>query len=404
MRLDVYASGRHAGVLAREGSDNYVFSYLPDCPPESFVSLTMPVRLESYVARHLHPIFEMNLPEGELLGRILARLRKASVVSNLELLAFTGRALIGRLAVVPEDTDLTAPTDQGDLTALMSTPDTRALFNDLLDRFVERGVSGVMPKVMSLGKSKVGSRLTAADTAALYKSEDDDYPYLAFNELCCLRVVRRAGIEVPDFELSADGRVLRIERFDRNGGKALGFEDFCVLHGLNSGEKYSGSYERLVKTATTWAAADLKTATRRELFRRIVLCWMLHNGDAHQKNFGMLYPDAKSVRLSPMYDIVTTTVYPNLRHDTPALTLEGRKLWALKRGAWRRFARTHCALSDADAQRQVEELRAAVEDTAGEIEAEAADASGPLARGRAEFVAELVRTWRTGAEDVALGI
>ena len=38
--------------------------------PDAQVSLTMPVRLESWVSRDLHPVFQMNLPEGALLETI----------------------------------------------------------------------------------------------------------------------------------------------------------------------------------------------------------------------------------------------------------------------------------------------------------------------------------------------
>ena len=42
--------------------------YVPDTAPENLVSLTMPVRTESYTwDDEIHPIFRMNLPEGYLL-------------------------------------------------------------------------------------------------------------------------------------------------------------------------------------------------------------------------------------------------------------------------------------------------------------------------------------------------
>jgi serine/threonine-protein kinase HipA len=62
--LDVYVLDRMVGVLSDQGQQ-YVFNYLPDTPPGYLVSLTMPVRLESYVwQRSLFPFFQQNLPEG----------------------------------------------------------------------------------------------------------------------------------------------------------------------------------------------------------------------------------------------------------------------------------------------------------------------------------------------------
>ncbi len=39
------------------------------------------------------------------------------------------------------------------------------------------------------------------------------------------------------------------------------------------------------------------------------VCSVERRGDAHLKNFGMLYTSPSDVRLSPMFDVVTTTIY-----------------------------------------------------------------------------------------------
>jgi serine/threonine-protein kinase HipA len=41
----------------------------------------------------------------------------------------------------------------------------------------------------------------------------------------------------------------------------------------------------------------------------------LRNSDAHLKNFAVTYTSAKDVRLAPVYDIVTVTVYPRLQDE-----------------------------------------------------------------------------------------
>ena len=60
----------------------------------------------------------------------------------------------------------------------------------------------------------------------------------------------------------------------------------------------------------------------------------LRNGDAHLKNFGIVYDDVLGVaRLAPVYDLVTTTVY--IPKDHMALPLDGSTKWpnAKKLGA-----------------------------------------------------------------------
>jgi serine/threonine-protein kinase HipA len=41
---------------------------------------------------------------------------------------------------------------------------------------------------------------------------------------------------------------------------------------------------------------------------------MLRNGDGHLKNYGVVY-DGTRVWLSPVYDVITTTIYPYERGD-----------------------------------------------------------------------------------------
>ncbi len=52
----------------------------------------------------------------------------------------------------------------------------------------------------------------------------------------------------------------------------------------------------------------------------------LRNGDAHLKNFGIVYDDVLgAAHLAPVYDLVTTSVY--LPGDRMALTLNGTNQW-----------------------------------------------------------------------------
>jgi serine/threonine-protein kinase HipA len=59
-----------------------------------------------------------------------------------------------------------------------------------------------------------------------------------------------------------------------------------------------------------------------KLFTLITLNCALRNGDAHLKNFGIVYDDVfGEACLAPVYDLVTTAVY--LPKDSMALTLNG---------------------------------------------------------------------------------
>jgi serine/threonine-protein kinase HipA len=142
-----------------------------------------------------------------------------------------------------------------------------------------------------------------------------------------MKAARKAGLVTPEFHLSENGGIFVMKRFDiRADGASCGFEDFCSLQGFGTDGKYSGSYERIARSISEFVSPEHRTEARERFFGVLVLSVAVRNGDAHLKNFGVLYDDAKGpVRLSPIYDIVTTTAY--LRNDVPALTIGGRKIW-----------------------------------------------------------------------------
>ena len=69
-RLLIRVNGKPAGHLSARGVEGggtrYSFTYLPDAGPEQALSLTMPVRDESYSSMYMLPALEMSLPEGLL--------------------------------------------------------------------------------------------------------------------------------------------------------------------------------------------------------------------------------------------------------------------------------------------------------------------------------------------------
>ena len=66
------------------------------------------------------------------------------------------------------------------------------------------------------------------------------------------------------------------------------------------------------------------------LFRRMLFAWLIADGDMHLKNLSLLKimkPGSAhfdSVRMSPVYDAVTTQVFPGLETDRMAMKINGR--------------------------------------------------------------------------------
>jgi serine/threonine-protein kinase HipA len=360
--LQVWGGRQRAGVLERERRQEYVFAYAPDAPAPAQVSLTMPVRTKSWQSRTLHPIFQMNLPEGALLETIRHAIAKLIGDDELAVLQVTGGNQVGRNRFTPSHNSLSESDATGEvLEELLTYPDTRELFHELVHRYALRsGVSGVQPKVL-LAASERG---TVTAQQYLVKSWGADYPQLAANEFFCMTAVRRAGVPVPDFFLSDNGGLFIMRRFDIGAdGTPLGFEDLCSLQALDTAQKYHGSYERVAKTLQDFISPQHLQAARAQFFTLLVLSVMLRNGDAHLKNFGVLYPDPLGpVTLAPAYDLVTTTAY--LHHDVPALTLAGTKRWWPRR-LLEHFAQTRLALPVGAINTIIQRAADAIADTRG---------------------------------------
>lgn len=148
-----------------------------------------------------------------------------------------------------------------------------------------------------------------------------------------MTAAQRAGIACAQVELSDDGQMLLVDRFDiTESGQRLGFEDIASLMGLRvrdtlSDRKYHGSYQKVAELLgiVTRNRSDLQ-----RFFEQLAFTVMVGNGDAHLKNFGVLYHDAaEGIRLAPMFDVVTTRIYrylrspggPELEDNTLALRL-----------------------------------------------------------------------------------
>lgn len=338
MMIKVWTDGTEAGLLDRSGRGS-TFLYLPDVPPPRAISVTMPARLASWDTVYgLAPIFEMNLPEGVLRERLrLAFAKTTGTFDDFDLLAIVGRSQVGRIRYTGRDERLSEDVPFQSVSEILMRARDGELFRHLIERFASfSGISGVQPKVLvrdekAFAVDKKDARLSQSYRGATHIVkfwEVNEYPELAANEYFCLRVAERCGLDVPRFQLAQDGAALVIDRFDLCAdGTYRGFEDFCVLNARRTDQKYSGSYERSVlKRFEQYSNSPHVHADLEKLFTLIALNCALRNGDAHLKNFGIVYDDVLGeARLAPVYDLVTTAAY--LPADSMALTLNGSTRW-----------------------------------------------------------------------------
>lgn len=371
---NIFINRQTVGQLSREEPLNR-FVYEANAHSSQAVSLLMPTSGGPYFAERtgvLHPVFDMSLPEGALREAVSRLFAKAlPIIDDLALFQIVGRSLIGRIRLGESAADLDQVPPQ-DLRGLLQARGTGELFEELLMRYAQySGVSGVQPKILvrdngslrtkTFSPVETDDRLTARGTTHIIKSFDPvKFPGLAANEYLCLRAAQAAGLVVAKTDIATDGRLLIVERFDLwSNGSYLAFEDGCALAGRLSREKYEGSYEQLAGTLSSVLRSPDGTAKElAKFFRSLVFSILVRNGDAHRKNFGVIYEDATgAVTLSPTFDVITTTPY--LPQDSMALTMDGTKRWPDAKRL-EKFGIRRCQLSSAAAKAIVAEVTDAV--------------------------------------------
>jgi serine/threonine-protein kinase HipA len=366
--LDTWIGDKHVGRFSEapqaDGTFTYSFDYI-ELTDKNIVSLTMvPVAGELHFESRVFPSpFDMILPEGDRRLRI-EEARKILRTDSFSMLAFVGANPVNRVRFLgtgekPSEDPARLPTPK----EIAGSHEGRTLFKALLEATdLRQGVAGVQPKILGAPALKLSDEPRQFRGAThLLKSSTDKFPFLAANEQACLDTFARAGVRVPKTTLSGDGELLLVERFDlRSDGSLLGFEEAAALMGETASSKYQRDYGTMFETLCDFISPLEQRAARLTLAKCLVLNHLLGNGDAHLKNFGVIYEDATHVSLAPAYDCVSTIPY--IPADIPALALSFE--W-LSKAWWPRarieeFSLQYGALNHAETRRMLEECCEAV--------------------------------------------
>lgn len=276
------------------------------------------------------PFFSNLLPEGGLRKRIAQRL-KVHEDREFMLLSALGGDLPGAVILTTVDTpDHLKRRRRG--AAVAPTAD------DLQE--LKFSLGGMQMKFSML---RQGERFTLAGGKKLgnyiVKPPANDFEALPMIEAATMETARAAGMDVPEVQLLAPAKVeglpnmtgfrqgepfYAIRRFDRPDGGRIHVEDFAQVFSLRTHQKYGRvNYDMIGRTLLIYAGGlpDLK-----EMARRLVLNVLMGNGDAHIKNWALIYDNPLRPRLAPAYDLVSTVAYTT--HDTSvALNMAGVKLF-----------------------------------------------------------------------------
>ena len=333
MTLSVYVLGREVATFEAVGDFKSSLTYHSDIAPEDFVSLTMKVRSEPYIWDDvLHPVFQMNLPEGYLLQVLQEQFGPHIGASPLALLSVTGRNMIGRVQVAAPGANLEEPPNPVDVAGLLQGDNSEEAFAELVRQHATSGVSGVVPKFLDDAAEKIATgshrKTTLFTHRHIIKGSSRILPFVSLNEHLCMQVAGRV-MPAARTELSRDGQALVVHRFDvdENGIRHQGMEDFCALLGLRPAAKYETTWERIAKAVRDHVPVQNRSQTFHHMATMVLLTYALRNADCHAKNVALLYTGHDDVHLAPAYDMITTAAYPDYANNPPGIQLAGKKTW-----------------------------------------------------------------------------
>jgi serine/threonine-protein kinase HipA len=349
--LAVYLAGEHAGTLTRKDNGNLQFRYDP-AYAGPVISQALPFQQNAHPHRVCIAVFGGLLLEGEP-REVLARNLGVSASNDFALLEDIGGDCAGAITLLEPNVDMPSkptvkPIDAEELDRLLRELPQRPLAADPKEG-IRLSLAGAQPKLpVILDQGEVGLPLnTAAASTHIIKPEPARFPGLVDNEAFCMDLARAVGLPtatVSKHTTISGAPYLLVERYDRDVTadpiRRLHQEDVCQALGRPSNAKYQAEggptvaeTVTLLRSCSTIPARDLPT-----LWRALVFNWLIGNCDAHGKNFSLLY-DGASPSLAPLYDLVSTTCYPELTTRL-AMSIDGaRNLADIDASAWVSLAR-----------------------------------------------------------------
>ncbi|NVJ05688.1 type II toxin-antitoxin system HipA family toxin [Myxococcus sp. AM001] len=345
--LDVHLGDVHVGTLTLLEDERIEF-----------------VIAEEYRQRYPRPVLGQ-IFEDDLTRRHVSRLRLPSFFSNLlpegtlrELIAEREQVarqreffLIARLGEDLPGAIVVRPASVLSLSGLEPLEEPQPPHAPQEQEPLRFSLAGVQLKFSMLRRDKAMT-LPAGGRGGnwIVKLPDNRYDRVPENEFSMMTWARAAGLTVPEVTLLSvadiqglpEGITLRedvayaVRRFDRpEPGRRVHMEDLTQVLGLYADEKYKKyNYETVANVIYKVAGLD----ALHEFLRRLVFIAVIGNGDAHHKNWSLLYPDGTRATLSPAYDLVSTLQY--MPADTLALNFaKSKRFEDISLGSFERLAR-----------------------------------------------------------------
>lgn len=308
------------------------------------IAQRLPLRSAPYAEHECRSFIANLLPEGDWRALLCRRLA-LPLAEDFALLEHLGHDCAGAVT-------FTEPTDQvaADAYTPLPEPELRRWLKDPRVRpspaespGLRRALAGAQDKLvihLADGEPYLCER-GAPSTVILKPDISEGFKRIelsALNELFCMQLAGAVGLSVPhSFWFAGAFGVTRFDRTQQGSRLSrLHQEDFVQLLGLPPAAKYDVGWRQCFDLVDRLAASP--EAARRELIERLFFNVLIGNGDAHGKNFALLF-GAAGARLAPAYDLLCTQAYPSLSEAFSMRIGSARRQDELTALAWQELAR-----------------------------------------------------------------
>lgn len=324
-KLLVYREDQLVGALFDETPIRFVYDAAWQKSAQSGISPQLPISQAEHSGLAVESYFENLMPEAGI--RELLKL-KHHVTSTFGLLSVIGGDTASDLSLLPEGEIPQAPSYQ------------TITWQDIADEFAQQ--QGLIRNVQDKSSSRVSlagaqkklsicidqhgnPQLPLASSPSSYIVKPDIKGVegvwaSAINETFIMTLAATLGLGVAEVSYQPIAKACVIKRYDRTVElqgkiKRLHQLDICQLDGKPSTIKYESDggptllrcYELLKQSGVM--AVDIKRFIQWLFFNLYI-----GNHDSHAKNLSIYYTPTGDVRLTPFYDLISTSLYPGLSH------------------------------------------------------------------------------------------
>ena len=385
--LEVWLFAERVGSLTViDGRLN--FRYVPDWlsrPDAVGLSGSLPLQAEPFDDHHTRPFFAGLLPEGQL-RRLIAQQFQVSIQNDFALLDLIGGECAGAVTLLEPGRPLPSPEHDQDVQWL-SDSEIVAILDELPHRPMLAGkddlrlsLAGTQDKLpVVVDGDRIGLPKNGTPSSHVLKPAIRTLADTVANEGFCLALAEAMQLKPAKSQTrSVLGRqFLLVQRYDRVTDtqglrRRLHQEDFCQALGVAPEMKYQNEGGPdlakcfdLVRRVTRPSAPHILRMLDYVIFNALI-----GNHDAHAKNFSLLYANSTPV-LAPLYDVLSTAVYPNL---TPKMAMKigsKYKFNEVQARHWDQFAKA-VGLGKAQARKRILALANSMPITARQLQSDPA--------------------------------